>query len=112
MMGGMTFTYSCPQCGTIVGGDADVVAPSCPACRTTFDPEQLRKLRRRDRWLHILVLTPCAGVGAGAVVFLAASAAAPDSPRLGGIIAAGFVAGIVGGFLALKRYDAWRNGPM
>ncbi len=108
----MAITYSCPNCGRILGGDTDVIAPACPDCGTRFDAEQLRRNRRRDRWMHILLLTGCAGVGGGAAMLIVASKLAPDSPRLGLFIALGFLAGLVGGFLALKRYDAARNGPL
>jgi len=108
----MVFIYSCPRCGKVLGADAEVIAPVCPGCQTRFDPEILRKTRSRDRWMQILMLTGCCGVGGLAVVTIAASNLAPDSPRMGTFVLLGFVAGIVGGFFALKRYDAWKNGPL
>ena len=108
----MAISYTCPNCRKYLGSDTDVINPVCPACGTRFDPENLRKNRRRDRWMHILVLSLCSGIGGGAAVMIAVTRLSPDNPRMGAFLFAGFLIGIIGGFFGLKAYDARRNGPM
>jgi uncharacterized membrane protein YeaQ/YmgE (transglycosylase-associated protein family) len=62
--------------------------------------------------MHIFVLSGCAAVGGAALAGLLVVKLAPDSTNMGTFILAGLVVGLVGGFFGLKRYDAWRNGPM
>ena len=108
----MTIAYSCPSCRKILGSDTDIIAPACPGCGTKFDPAHLRSSRRRDRWMHIIQLTVCAGVGGASLAMILAAKYAAESPRMGKIILAGLVLGLVGGFFGLRRYDERRNGPM
>jgi hypothetical protein len=108
----MAFIYSCPKCRKILGTDTDIIPPSCPACGTRFDPKNLHANRSRDRWMHILVLTACAGVGGACLGGVLALKINPDSPQLGTFLLLGFFLGLILGFLGFKRYDTWRNGPM
>jgi len=62
--------------------------------------------------MHILQLTVCAGVGGAAIAIILVPSIAPNTPYTGKIVFACFVLGLAGGFFGLRRYDAWRNGPM
>lgn len=108
----VVFAYNCSGCGRYLGTDTDVIPTSCPACGARFDPAIIAARRRRARWMHILILTGCSGVGGAMAALMIGMTVAPGSSKAGLMMLTGLLAGLIGGFLGFRRYDAWRNGPL